>query len=464
MASVFVDNGDEAEDQPALVLDECRFVRGQDAVLLAGNARVEPSQCIFGPHAAHFHLQGQGHGKTFQTVAQLKHCSLFVVNGPVLRLDDGATCKFLAQQTIFSGEQGASTAAEAHLFWQTASTEPGVLYQGQHNAFYRVNSYWVRSAERAAPDQFTDWKTFREEVEKAKGSDTTSRVLEKNPWESARPLEEKTPRARYRLDPQVVCQWHQETNQVLGAERLSDGEALYTSGELQKISTRPAEVLVHELNQKIVDPTAKVSEGVYHSLAAAVEGAESGDVILIRQNGKVKLDAVKPGRADLSLTLKPYPGFHPVLTLDESTVDEDAALFRLYHGQLKFENLEFLLRPDRGDFASQTIVAMAGNGRCTFKQCVITLESSFKEVRLSAALLEGKGVMKMPTKPEGRATPEVLFRTCFVRGQGCLVSGRAGRSYDLDMNNVLIALDGSLLDADGTLREASMTDAAPRFG
>jgi serine/threonine protein kinase len=458
IASVYVDNSsDESSERPTLVFDECRFIRGQDAILLAGNARVELNECPFGPHAADFHLVGRG--AVWQTEVKLRHCSLFVVNGPMLRLDGDATCKFSAQQTVFSGEQGASSAAESHLFWQTASTDRAVRYQGKTNAFYKVNSYWVRSAEKSSdPDQFTDWKEFRKEVVLAGGSDDGSRVLDKNPWQSDRPLEEISLRERFRLDLTLVRDWLKETGEVLGVRRTAGGEVLYTSADLQTVNVRPPD-LVREPNVKIVDPAAKVSEGVYHSLAEAVQGAEKGDVILLKHTGKMKLNAVPSTQSDLNLTIKPYPGYHPVLTLAESTLDEEAALFRLYHGQLKFENLEFYLRPDRGDFASQTIVSMAGNGRCTFKQCVITLESAFREVRLSAVtLLDSKGVMKMPPKAEGRIAPEVVLRNCFVRGQGGLLAGRANRPYDLDVSNSLVALDGSLLDADGTLREGTMPD------
>jgi hypothetical protein len=175
-------------------------------------------------------------------------------------------------------------------------------------------------------------------------------------------------------------------------------------------------------------------------------------VILIKQNGKVAVEPIVT-KADVSLTIKPYPGCRPVLTLAEAP-DEDVALFRLYHGQLKFEDLEFLLRPDRDGFLSQTVVAMAGYGRCSFKHCVFTLDPASRDVRLSAVtLLDSKGVMKMPTKTEGRTAPEVVVRTCLVRGQGSLLAGRACRPYDLDVSNSLVALEGSLLDADGTPRE-----------
>jgi hypothetical protein len=447
VASLFVAGDEGTGERPVLLLDRCDLTRGQDAILVAGDARVEPTDCTFGPHAAHFHLKGRGERP--DSLARLNHCSLFVVNGPMLRLDDGAACEFFAQDTIFSGEAGASVAAEAHLFWQTTpSAERTVRYHGKNNAFYQVNNYFVMVREKGrAPDQIADWKLFREAFD-----DNGSRVLDKNPWVSDRPLEAKATRAGYRLDPQVLSLWKKDIGQELGVRRLASGEALYAPTDFQAVGTPPAPAVVQrEPNQKIVDPTAKLGEWVYPTLTEAVQAAKTGDVILLKQNGFVAVEVVI--KADLSLTIKPFPGSHPILTL-ESPEDVDAAMFRLSHGQLKFEDLEFLLRPDREGFFSQTVVAMAGYGRCLFKQCVITLDPAMKDVRLSAVtLLDSKGVLKMPTKTGERSAPEVVVRTCLIRGQGSLLAGRACRPYDLDVGNSLIALEGSLLDADGTPRD-----------
>src|SRR5262249_59024959 len=42
-------------------------------------------------------------------------------------------------------------------------------------------------------------------------------------------------------------------------------------------------------------------------------------------------------------------------------------------------------------------------------------------------------------------TAKLTFTNCFARGQGDLVLGRSARAYELEANNVLAALTGSLL-------------------
>jgi hypothetical protein len=127
-----------------------------------------------------------------------------------------------------------------------------------------------------------------------------------------------------------------------------------------------------------------------------------------------------------------------------------------------FEGLGFRLDPnDEVRFQFLTVVDVIGNGRCTFKQCLLTLVEGKKEetkdgetaqtpVRPSAVRLTYNPgeVMKMTPQPS-RPTPQLRFEECFVRGQGDVVMVSPSRPLDLEVTNSLIALDGSLLHVDG---------------
>src|SRR5262249_49233959 len=126
-------------------------------------------------------------------------------------------------------------------------------------------------------------------------------------------------------------------------------------------------------NEKIVDPASDgTTAGVYRNIQAAVLEAESSDVVvLIRHTGVLAVNPI-PLKKDQHVTIRPYEGHRPILTLNTGMAFADAALFTLYHGQLRFENLEFHLQGREG-FDSRTIVALHGHGLCSFKQCVLTL-------------------------------------------------------------------------------------------
>src|SRR5207302_490272 len=89
----------------------------------------------------------------------------------------------------------------------------------------------------------------------------------------------------------------------------------------------------------------------------------------------VPVSPATPSEVDSRVTLRPAPGYRPVLMLADKTPGEDVALFTLYHQQIHFENLEFYLRPDRTDLKSLAVAKLAGNGLCSFKDCGITLEA-----------------------------------------------------------------------------------------
>ena len=94
------------------------------------------------------------------------------------------------------------------------------------------------------------------------------------------------------------------------------------------------------------------------------------------------------------MTLKPHPETKPVLTLGP-TPDADAGLFRLYDGKLRLEGLQFQLLPPRDEFRTQTVVAFLGDGQCTFKDCVVTLEETRNVQMALATLLDPSTVMRM---------------------------------------------------------------------
>jgi hypothetical protein len=159
----------------------------------------------------------------------------------------------------------------------------------------------------------------------------------------------------------------------------------------------------------------------------------------------------------LRLTIKPFPNYHPVLTL-AATPDPDAALFRLYDGELTLEGLEFALRAAPAGVKSQAVAALVGNGVCQFRRCAITLDEP-DDAQFAAALVPDADPVTR-TGSERRTAPRVRFEGCFVRGKGDLLNAHNGRRFELELDGTLAALDGTLAAVEGASKDPAGLGAA----
>src|SRR5439155_16439847 len=100
-ASVLVDSGlAPGAQKPELILKECYFAHGQDAVALTGDATLRASNCAFGPHAAMFHLRGGN--KLERTSLHVSDCAAFVLQGAAFLFEEGAGARLSVHRSIFS--------------------------------------------------------------------------------------------------------------------------------------------------------------------------------------------------------------------------------------------------------------------------------------------------------------------------------------------------------------------------
>ena len=148
-----------------------------------------------------------------------------------------------------------------------------------------------------------------------------------------------------------------------------------------------------------------------------------GDTILIRHNGELAIDPVRLDKKGLSdVTIRPARRFRPVLVLGE-TADAETALFRVHDGKLRLEGLEFRLTAPRR-LTMQTVVALVGDGECTLKNCVATLQQPAMppstETRLALATLLPVGSAMKLDMPARRPYegPKLSRECCFIRGDG----------------------------------------------
>lgn len=467
LASVLVLPAAKGE-RPQLEFDQCLFYHdssvdgGQVAVGLHAPAEVKALNCAFMSHGAQFHLRGDGQSKI-----TLVHCDALVVAGPVFRLDDQASCQLEIDHSIISSPENIVSGRDLHLIHQTDAKEPKITFSGawKRNCYDHLNAMWVWPTESGADRIIATQDEFRREISKYGGKDNASVEVPESAkiWKNAAP-QTQPPVEAFLLDPTAREVRTADGKGVLGIERCAWGEM----AKLEPLKDEPRYAALNlKDNEKLVDPTldGKAPFGVYKSVFQALHAAEPGDVIYIKE-GKVKgrpqeieVDMTLLKKPGLRVTLRPFEGEHPILTLGKVT-ERESYFFRLLDGEMTFEQLEIVLEPDEPGLKTQTLALLDGNAACTFRNCVLTLKQNekvnSKGVPLSVITLSDIDEAMMMGMKSTRTSPEVVFENCFIRGEGDAVSIRAGRPLDLRLDNTLVGLTGSLVNVLGGKKETTV--------
>jgi serine/threonine protein kinase len=455
--------GDDAAPRE-LALKECRFLSfegrdndtltnqvfgGDDAVVRNGWVNISADDCAFGPHTALFRLQG---GKNAKPTLLVEHCSMLLAGGAnsaAFNILSGADANLDVRACLFSrpDEAGADPALGQAVVIRQADPG-GVVYQDHDNCYHGLNTYWVGGG----ADQ-SSWEDFQLRTGGGK-----SHVLVVSPWKNdpLAPLQ----KYNYKEDPEDYFASAFQVNEQMAELRVSAytpigvrrlGGVSYVA-QLAAVDKQAEKAL---LKRRVVDPTrpSETAKRLYKTLEEALLAYETGDEIVLRWNGAQAVQPIRFDRPRLQdVTIHPDVGFHPVLRLAPGE-DRDAepALFHVYDGSLKLEGLGFILQPNDG-FRRQSVIDLAGQGQCSLKNCLVTLDRSLMPP-LTATLLAvaslsdpGKSMMQ-PTRPADQSA-QLNLDGCFIRGDGDLIDCQTSRPLDLKANNTLVALKGSFLNVE----------------
>ena len=456
LSSVVVEEG-QAEIRNCLFRTEDATAYGpgtaaanQNALILNGGSTAKLTSCAFGPHTVLFYLRrGGGH----ESRLEVSHCSALLKDETAFQLDDEATCRLAVQASLFSLPLPDAAAGATGALVRQAGDRAVLHFQGSANRYHNLSAFWVTASGSGTAPAASGWSDFQRRLQAQGGTDSGARVLDVNPWAEANPLRLLTDgRAKraFQADLSVAELRTADPRVLVGVDHCSWGRTYDASPPpLAGRERAPA--------PKVVDPSAtRLADGVYPSLALAMEDARPGE-ILIKHDGLLPVKPVRLEKATDDVTIKPFPGYHPVLTLGE-TRDPDAALFRLHDGRLRLEGLEFHLCPRTDEFTTQAVAEVIGEGRCLFTSCVATLEEPRGKPLALVLLTDPSRFMKM--EPTARARPQtarVQLDRCFVRGEGELVTVRACRPLDLKVENSLVVLAGSFLTVEGNANDAAQT-------
>jgi serine/threonine protein kinase len=445
----------------SLIRDDSTYPIGHEAISLGSAASLAATNCAFGPHSRL--IREEGDSSTLLFV----NCSAIMTDGCVgIDLDSGSVCERLTiKQCLFSNLRmpalSKTTGKSKTVIVRQSGSSPGLVRMNlQDDCFHDLDGFWVREDRLA---------TTLEDLKKDLGAALTndnSRILSQSPWSAANPLailydtkEDRLLQQAFHLRTDLLDlrPLDGSTDRLVGANSCTWGET-YAEGVPKMSSGGPS--LTAKNRRLIVDPTTNNSVGgIYGTLNAALEDAKPGDTILIRATGRVPVTPCRLDKAATDLTIKPFDrSYKPQIALSTETLDSDISFFSIQDGKLLLEGLSFLITPRANKFLGfknlfppsrevQTLVRLTGDGTCVFKECLITLDESKNASLTVARIADTAGLMK-PTKNTGAGSepsPHIRLEDCFVRGDGDLIGSKAGRPFDLEAKNSLVAISGSFM-------------------
>jgi serine/threonine protein kinase len=410
---------------------------GQDAIARRGRVQINAQDCAFGPHAAVVHLEGAAEGR--DGLVSLSHCSVIADHASaVFDVAKDADAAIEANFSLFSrlNHPAGMEMMEPDRFVlvHCGSTQGKVSYRGFDNRYHRLDQLLTVSG---AADE-----TLSAMFDGMRENDKKSRDLESSPWKQANPLESLQAldaKAAFEVDPSLrELRGPDAKRELIGAERVLGFS--YVDRKLPDLKDEPN---VAPRRTLIVQERKKpdYEKRLYPTLSHALLDARPGDVIRLQWNGELKLDPHQLSGEMLSdLTLRADAGFHPVLTLNAEEQGNVPALFEIYNGKLQLEGLEVRLKARVSDDWC-AVVSFFGEGACTLKNCVVTLEQSNQKTML--ALVPRRRMKKMNSAPP--KPPQLTLENCFVRGYGDLLMIQGGACTRANVDKSLVALHGSLV-------------------
>ncbi|TMQ28796.1 MAG: hypothetical protein E6K70_26605 [Planctomycetota bacterium] len=180
------------DSEPALVLKQCYFEGGQQAVYVSGPALVQATACALGPHSqTFFHLARENVDDVDRRRSvEIKDCSAFLKEGSAFRIDQGVDAGVRVENCVFSRPEVVAIGPALGALVEKGGSEPegSFRYSGAGNYYHNLAAFWVRPMAMGDPDVIAHLDGFRQRFG-IKDEDSVERDLDGGPWREKQPLQ-----------------------------------------------------------------------------------------------------------------------------------------------------------------------------------------------------------------------------------------------------------------------------------
>ncbi len=436
----------------------CYFAPGCIGLEVDGPGKVTASECAIAPQFAAVRVIRSAIDLVGDTELTFSHCSALLTNvltnvGAIVEVEDYVPCIVRAGHCLFAGSDRSLAENTPVILRQRKTRAPSTRYEGNGDSAPNVYYHIAAFSEGDVTYSFAD----------AAARNLPIRDIEKpikHPWQDRDPhsllLDAKPP------DP--LTAFKQDLR--LAELRVKDDPNRSILGTLFVGSDRlypvplPSPEETRDTTVKIWDPslpeTAEdLPPGVFPTLTKALAAVRSGDTLLIRYTGRLPVDECEFKKKDTNLTIKPDAGYKPVLIPAPAALKRPQGMFKFYGGptsKLVLDGLHFRLPADR----APAIAVLPGGGQLEIRNAVITMDQG--EELSAVTFTNPRGEMMMMGDggtPMNWPIPHVTIENVFLRGKGRLLNVKGSRPFELDVKNVLAALDDTLIDIEPSTADPS---------
>jgi hypothetical protein len=433
----------------------CYFAPGCVGLEVDGPGKMTATECAIAPQHAGVRVSRSAADAVGETELNLIHCSaLLTPIGAVVELDDGVPCVVRAGHCLFAGPERSLADESPVVLRQRKTRAPSTRYEGDpelaSNGYYHIAAY----AEGESTYSFADAAR-----EKLPISDVEKPL--KHPWKDRDPqkllLESKPadPLLAFKQDLRLAdLRGKDDPKGLLLGANFVGPDRLYPVPLPSPDESRDATVKIWD--PSLPETAEDLPPGVYPTLERALAAVRSGDTLLIRHTGRLPVNEHEFQKKDFSLTIKPDAGFKPILVPAAPGLKKPRGIFVLFGGptnKLVLDGLHFRLPADR----APSVAVLPGGGQLEIRNSVITIEEGDDPAAIT--LTEPRGEMMMMgggAVPLSWPLPKVTLENVFIRGKGRLLNVKGSRPFELELKNVLAALDDSLIDIDPSTADPSL--------
>lgn len=430
-ASVWVD-ASRGPNKSAYFHD-CVFYYGQTGIAITGTGTLTARDCAFSSLGSIVQI------KSGDPVITFEHCSAYLRNGPVFRIDEGADAQLKVARSIFTVPATKTPFPQAAnvLVKQADTDTTKVLFQGQSN-FYRLQLLWTIGGAEIVQgvNRYDSPGLFKEKGRKGSSDDS---LFEKHDSATS-PFINEFARgddlSAFLLNP--IRELQPPTAKVLGIRKFLGADMIAKRPPLPIEVASNNDKLAPGERLLVPEDLAKIENDNYFP---------AGNAFVLKTDAMNNEFAIKLKEVESDFSVRGIPGPGGALPTLKFYRLRDAHLFKVLGGKLTLENLNLVIAPDRD--AQQTLVALDGFGGCTLKNCTITMRplqgAKFALSVVSVSTSEvGKMMMNDPNKaPE--SVPTVVLSDCFIRGDGDVVALKESKPVSVQVSRSLAILGGSLL-------------------